>query len=226
MAEWVAQILRGGRFGFPPARLAKRRSPRPSVKTNQRKRDRRQRQRKFKSAIAHQPVLKVHLPDRHAHLDRERKREKAREQSQHDPDSAKEFRPRRKIRQPARNPERAHHVHVVMESAKHFVIAMRDHDRSQNKPHHKQRQRLQPIEKIQACLSRIGFRSQVSRNANLRKNSVSYQGIALAIPQVPRSPFGAAPALPARVCGAVAAHLAGAAVAAHNARLRLVDRLE
>jgi hypothetical protein len=39
-----------------------------------------------------------------------------------------------------------------MEPAKHFVIAMRDHDRSQNEPHLEQREGLQPIEKIHANL--------------------------------------------------------------------------
>jgi hypothetical protein len=43
---------------------------------------------------------------------------------------------------------------------------VRNHDGSQNEPHHKQRQRLQPIEKIHAYLSRLGLRSQVSGNAN------------------------------------------------------------
>ena len=38
---------------------------------------------------------------------------------------------------------------MLMKSAPDFVIAMRDHDRAQHQTHHKLRQRLQAIEKIE-----------------------------------------------------------------------------
>src|SRR6266853_3009195 len=140
---------------FPPARLAERRSPRPAAKAHEPKRNRSQRQRKFVSAIAHQPVLKMYFPDGDRHFDDERGCEEARKQSKHNRDSAEEFRPRGKICQPLRKAERAHEIHVMVKPAPYLVITMRDHDRSQNKPHDEQREGLQPVEKIHAHLPNI-----------------------------------------------------------------------
>src|SRR5208282_3023484 len=137
-------------------------SPGAAAKTEQPKSHRRQRQRKLVPSIVRQPVLKMHLPNGHAHLDHEGEREEARKQSQYDGDSAEEFRPRGKICQPARKAERAHHVHVMMKPAEHLVIAMRDHDRAQNEPHHEQRQGMQPVEEIHGYLQRAALSSQLS----------------------------------------------------------------
>src|SRR5208283_4732969 len=114
----------------------------------------------------------MHFPDGHTHLDRESEREEARKQSQYDGDSAEEFRPRGKICQPARKAERAHHVHVMMKPAEHLVIAMRDHDRAQNEPHHEQRQGMQPVEEIHGYLQRAALSSQLSA---LRKRLTSHE---------------------------------------------------
>src|SRR5208283_5581608 len=122
------------------------------------------------------PFLKTHLPDDHGHLDHDGEREKAGKQSQHNSDAAEKFRPRGKIGHPARKAERAYELHMMMKTAEHLVITMRNHDRAQNKPHHKQSQRLQPIEKTHVYLQNqfsvlrsqvSGLRSQVSEKAEL-----------------------------------------------------------
>src|SRR6266853_765453 len=140
---------------FPPARLAERRSPRPAAKAHQPKRNRSQRQRKFVSAIAHQPVLKMYFPDGDRHFDDEGGCEEARKQSQQNGDSAEEFRSRGKICQPLGKAERAHEIHVMMKPAPHLVITMRNQDRSQNEPHDEQREGLQPVEKIHTSLQHL-----------------------------------------------------------------------
>src|SRR6266403_4432693 len=120
---------------FPAARLAERRSPRPAAKAHEPKRNRSQRQWKFVSAITHQPILKMHFPDGDRHFDDERGCEEARKQSKHNGDSAEKFRSSGEVCHPLRNAERAHEIHVMMKPAPYLVITMRDHDRSQNKPH-------------------------------------------------------------------------------------------
>src|SRR5437588_3195548 len=140
---------------FPAARLAKRRSPRPASKTKQPKRNPSHRQRKFVSAITHQPVLKMYFPDGDRHFDDERGCEEARKQSKHNCDSAEKFRPRGKICQPLWKTERAHEIHVMMKPAPYLVITMRDHDRSQNEPHDEQREGLQPVEKVHTHLQNM-----------------------------------------------------------------------
>src|SRR5438105_15522189 len=146
---------------LPPAKLAQRRYPRPPAKTHEPKRNRSQRQRKFVSAITHQPILEMHFPDGDRHFDDERGCEEARKQSKHNGDSAEKFGRRGKICQPLWKAERAHEIHVMMKPAPYLVITMRDHDRSQNEPHDEQREGLQPVEKIHVYLqnSRTHFQN-------------------------------------------------------------------
>src|ERR1700730_934996 len=94
----------------------------------------------------------MNLPDSHAHFDQECEREKARKQSEHDPNSAKKFRPSGKVCHPAGNAERSHHVHVMMKAAPYFGITVRDHDRSKDQSKHEQCEGLHSVEKIHIYL--------------------------------------------------------------------------
>src|SRR3989442_11721981 len=102
----------------------------PTVVAHQRKRNRYQREWEFVAALSGQSVFPVNFHDDDGHFDQESQRDEASKQAEHDRDPAKKFRPRGEIGHPGRDSQRPHELLVSMESAKNFLIAVRNHDGS------------------------------------------------------------------------------------------------
>src|SRR6266446_1845958 len=134
----------------------------PAVVAHQRKRNRCQREWEFVAALSDQSILPVNFHDDDCHFDQEGERDETSEQAEYDRDPAKKFRGRGEIGHPPRDSQRPHELLVSMESAKDFLIAVRNHDGSKNKTQNQERKRLQTVERIQAHLQKSGLRSQVS----------------------------------------------------------------
>jgi len=98
---------------------------------------------------SHQPVVQMHLPDGDRQVNANRECRSSSEESGKDEQAAEEFRKGRNITEPRRQAEAGDKLRVVMQSAKHLVIAMSGHDRAQRQAHHQQSQRLQTIEVTQ-----------------------------------------------------------------------------
>jgi hypothetical protein len=95
-------------------------------------------------------VVQMHFPDGHKQIDENGKCRHPREESHKDHQPAEEFREGGDIAEPCGQTETGHHLCMVMQTSKNFVIAMCDHDDAQGQAHRQKRKRLQPIEIAQS----------------------------------------------------------------------------
>ena len=94
-----------------------------------------QRQRKFVSIVANEPVVKMYLGNGDCHVDADGKRCHASEQADQDQQPAEEFGEGRKVSAPGRETETGHKLDVMVKSAKYFLITVDNKDRAEHKAH-------------------------------------------------------------------------------------------
>src|SRR5579864_71812 len=109
-----------------------------------------ERQGKFVAAIAHKPVLPVDPGDSHDHVHENSKGNAPREQTGDQQDATAEFRKRRDVAEPGREPKTGHMTGEFVQMAVYLLPAMADQDGAQDQAQDHQSQRLHSIEIAQA----------------------------------------------------------------------------
>ena len=112
-----------------------------------------QSQGKFVAAVAHQPVVEVHLGDGDGHVDADGASSHASEQAQQDEQAANEFGEGGEVGGPGRESEAGDNLSMVVKSAEDFVISVADHDRAEGEAHDEEREGLQAVEVAQSSSS-------------------------------------------------------------------------
>ena len=106
-------------------------------------------QREFVSAVAHQPVVEVHLGDGYGDIDADGQSCNASEQAEQNEKAAKELGEGREVGGPARESEADDELGMVVQSAENLVGSVDDDDGAEGETHDKEREGLQAIEVAQ-----------------------------------------------------------------------------
>jgi hypothetical protein len=85
----------------------------------------------------------MHFHDGHHQVDRNCQSGKASEQSENYENAPKKLRRGGEIGQPSRQPETADHLNMVMQTSKHFGVAVTDHDDAENQAQYEKRKGLE-----------------------------------------------------------------------------------
>ena len=108
-----------------------------------------QSQGEFVSAVAHQPIVEVHLGDGDGQIDANTESSDASEQSQQDKHAAEELGEGGEVGGPGGESEAGDELRMVVQSAEDFEGSVTNHDGAEGKAHDEEGEGLQAIEVAQ-----------------------------------------------------------------------------